>query len=186
MKTTVLPPSRSRDNGALTRPAFTLFELLLVVALMTVLTAVAVPSISAMMRRQQFLDITGQVEQFLTNVRRSAVMTGDAHWVRYSSSERWLAGGVQGQPASLTLQLPEDYEFSYTDVVEKLESEQLGSIGLEGIRLNWSPESYFFPDGTAETLIFRVQNPEKREYEFSVRGLTGQVVLRPVTATEDN
>ncbi len=183
MRTPPLPPSR--HNRAWTRPAFTLFELLLVVALLTVLTAVAVPSISAMMNRQQFLEITGQVEQFLTNVRRSAVMSGDAHWVRYSSSDRWLAGGVLGQPASLTLQLPENYEFSYTDIVEKLESEQLGSIGLEGIRLSWSPEFCFFPDGTAEDLLFRVQNPEKREYEFSVRGLTGQVSLRPVTATED-
>lgn len=167
------------------RIGFTLFELLLATAILAVLIGLSVPSINSILQRQQFQSVTGQVEQFLSEARRQAGTTGQTYFVRYSSSDRWLASGIWGQPVSSSLQLPEKYEFSHCPQVEKLESEDLGVIGLEGFNLYWSPETLFFSDGTSEDLAFSVLNPDKQERQIAIRGLTGQVSSKPYASSSE-
>lgn len=166
------------------RTGFTLLELLLATAILSVLIGLAVPAINSILQRQQFQSVTGQVEQFLSEIRRQAGSTGQTYFVRYSSNDRWLASGIWGQPVSSSFKLPEKYQFSHSSLVEKLETEDLGVIGFDGANLYWSEETLFFSDGTSEDLAFQVLNPAKQERQILIRGLTGQISSKPHSSAE--
>lgn len=170
----------------MTRPTgFTLLELLLAVSLLTVLISLAVPSVTAVLKRQEFQEVAGQVEVFLQDVRREAVMSGQPRWIRHSSGDRMLVSGLLGEPVTHSLQLPEGYKFSRTELAEPLETEQLGDLGLEAVKLMWSPEVQWQPDGTTDDLQFEVSNSDGRTFLFELRGLTGQLKISRGTAPHE-
>ncbi len=164
---------------------FTLLELLLAVSLLTVLISLSVPSVTAILKRQEFQEVAGQVEVFLQDVRREAVMSGQPRWIRHSSGDRMLVSGLLGEPVTHSLQLPEGYEFSRCELAEPLATEQLGDLGLEAVKLMWSPEVQWYPDGTTDDLRFEVSNPDGRTFQFDLRGLTGQVKISRGTVPLD-
>lgn len=160
------------------RAGFTLLELLLALTVLTVLISLTVPSATALLRRQQFQQVIGDIEQFLLETRRLAVSGGEPYWIRYSSGDRYLVSGRLGEPVDRILKLPEKFEFSRSDLSERMATDLLGELDLEAMNLLWSEEVLFQPDGTTDDLLFEVSNPEQRQVEFRLRGLTGHVALR--------
>ena len=74
------------------RNAFSLFELLLVLALLAVLTSVAVPSLQAWQSRIEVDRANGAIVEMISEARRRAVREGDSWVIR-----------IEKQPHSLTL-----------------------------------------------------------------------------------
>ncbi len=181
-----MSPNGRKSGGTCDRPlhsgglrdGFTLLELLLALTVLTVLISLTVPSATAILRRQQFQQVIGDVEQFLLESRRLAVSSGEPYWIRYSSGDRYLVSGRWDEPVDRILKLPEKFEFSRTDLSERMATDLLGELDLEAMNLLWSEEVIFQPDGTTDDLLFEVSNPEQRKVEFRLRGLTGHVALR--------
>ena len=56
---------------------------------------------------------------------------------------------------------------------------------MEAVKLMWSPEVQWHPDGTTDDLRFEVSNPDGRTFQFDLRGLTGQVKINRGTVPLD-
>ncbi|TWT62355.1 prepilin-type N-terminal cleavage/methylation domain-containing protein [Rubinisphaera italica] len=159
------------------KSGFTLLELLLSVALLSVLISITVPTINALLYRQQMLDVVGRIEQFLNNQRRDAVRSGQPRWIRFSSGDHVLIAGVFNEPATSSVTLPESLKFGFSDFAETLTSEQLGELGLNSQEHRWSPEMLYFADGTASGMIFLIEEESKKGYLFEVSTLNGYVSI---------
>lgn len=68
------------------RPAFTLFELLLVLSLLILMASLGLPAIGSWIERTQIDRATGVVVQFASEAKRRAIEDGEAWSIRYSAS----------------------------------------------------------------------------------------------------
>ena len=161
----------------MSRPAFTLLELLLVAALLCVAAAVAVPAVSGVAKRQELMTATGDTLRFLDENRRRAVEEGAARWVRVESGGPNLIAGVVAAGIDHDVSLPEGCEFEAFDPAERLSEVVEDTAIHEYIESAWSPEATFFPDGTSTDLAFTLTGPGGRRQDLVLRGLTGRASL---------
>ena len=82
--------------------AFTLFEVLLVVGMMAVISAITMPTIFARMKREQLSMSAGQLRSFLTLVRANAQFDGKRYRLRFLTDDEldeeefeWMGDGRQ-------------------------------------------------------------------------------------------
>jgi prepilin-type N-terminal cleavage/methylation domain-containing protein len=181
------------------RSAYTLFELILVLALLALLAALALPSLQAMYGDYRVRAATDQLRAAWAAARahamdeglayRFAIVPGGANYrVAPDTPAYWTGGGdapasadPDNPPLVLEEALPKGVRFS-TD------SSTLGGSDLADDTLpavaeaspgDWTPLTVFLPDGTARddvSIIF--QGRGARPMALTLRALTGVVTAK--------
>ncbi|QDU45411.1 hypothetical protein Mal52_39050 [Symmachiella dynata] len=184
------------------RGGFTLLEVLLVLTLLIVISAVIWPSLGRMFSRQNMERAQSDVQVLLAAARIRATEAGASYQFRYevggrryvlvpadgaelvavadtpgtdlatAASEAWKRSGEL--PESVTFQLPAGLS---TDAGgEPISAELLtGLLDTDALsRVAWGPAILFHPDGTASDSIFLIVDDVNDESTtITVRGLTG-------------
>jgi prepilin-type N-terminal cleavage/methylation domain-containing protein len=165
------------------RRAFTLFELLLVLALVVILAGIALPYIDSMYADSRVTAAVDQVKARWASARAHAiregrpyrfaiVVNGNNFRVAPDDADFWGNGGgpatPDGQEPPLVVEEGLPNGITFTDN---------GGAGAEGS--GWTPVAVFLPDGTARDdveIVMRGNNT--RPQLVKLRGLTGSVTSR--------
>lgn len=179
--------SRTREihpaGGAAVRDGFTLIELMVVLMVMAVLSAAIVPSLVAAIRRAGAQSAASRVRDVLEFGSTAAIARRQPVTVQFDTDRRacwvsvrrtrlpWRETGDEEAGEGQTLisvQLPESIEMTLLREMP-LQGSERQSLEQEAIR--------FWPDGTAETAVIEIADPDGDRYLVGVRGETGQVKL---------
>jgi prepilin-type N-terminal cleavage/methylation domain-containing protein len=168
------------------RPAYTLFELMLVLALITILAALAIPSLEAMYGQYRLTAAVDQVRGAWATARAHALDEGVPYRfsiMPYGSSYRIAPDGTAPQESSnsgLVLEetLPKGVRFS---LINAAGSGDINSSPPPGNTdsSTWFGVAVFLPDGTTRQdveLLFEGRGARSRI--LSLRALTGIVTPR--------
>lgn len=195
---------QSHFNGR----GFTLFELLIVLAVVVMITAMAAPPLMERVRNGRVQEASDDLRELVTEARRMAIDSGVDYHFRYeidgnaaiaipAEPDPALANSVDGDPSSTSVLLQAlilDETMAIRPmkgdsvIAEKLESKYFSTLENAGdlSQRTWSGPVLFRFDGSAEDARFRVMDEENRASEISIRGLTGAVRTTPVFIMEDN
>ena len=198
-----MPEIRSRSLSA-HRSGFSLFELLIVLGLLVVIGAIAVPGFISRLRDSRVMRAADSVREVLAEARTFAIDTGIDYQFRYEvNGQFFVVLPTESEPTNsnsttndagtseymrLSGQLDETLFLRAMDdeaeMSERLEASWFGGLPDSGVlsQKSWSPPIYFRFDGSATDSRFRVMDEAGRVSELSVRGLTGAVRLSPVYA----
>lgn len=193
-----------RRNRRRRRCAYTLLELLLVMAVLLLLVGIAWPGVNGMYERHRLRSAVEEVRKRLAGSRVKAIDAGLVYQFRYEPGGRnyvilpyqaaghrplvgpSAAGALEGasQPLpSYSGQLPETMRFEPADdfqsVLEQLETGGISDIAGPGaaVATSWSAPILFAPDGMATDAAFDVLDEKDRSIRVSVRGLTAAVTV---------
>jgi prepilin-type N-terminal cleavage/methylation domain-containing protein len=185
------------------RSAFSLIELLIVLALLAAVAAITTPTLISEMRNNQVFEAGETVREVLAESRKYAIDSGIDYEFRYepggqyfvvipSEDEPSNANSMQDDSSvanyvSVSGELPENFQIramedSAGESVESLPPETFGQLenALQLSQKTWSRPILFHFDGTAQDFQFRVSDDERRTVEISIRGLTGAIRLSQV------
>lgn len=185
--------------------AFTLFELLIVIAIATAISAMAAPQLMSMMREGTVFEAAEQIRQSMGEARRFAIDTGIDYEFRYEINGHTavilpaeLERDVTEDGTSRTtdeyfrmlVELPEAMRLRAAEGVEeapeRLEPVNFGSLTGEQLsQKSWSKPLLFRFDGTSEDFELRVSDEAGLTSDILVRGLTGAVRASQVYPEED-
>jgi prepilin-type N-terminal cleavage/methylation domain-containing protein len=188
--------------------AFTLFELMIVLAIIVAVTAMAAPSMMERVRSGRVQEAAEDVREVLASCRTYAIESGVDYHFRFESGGHFAIAIPAEQNVSLGNSSDADddtAEFLYRSVelpetifLRTRHDDTSGSETLEGPAFgdlsnsetlkskNWSMPVLFRFDGSAEDKTFRVMDEQQRSCEISVRGLTGAISLSGVFIMEEN
>lgn len=193
------------------RAAFTLLELLLVIALMVMIAAIAWPAIKGPFDTQRLAKSAEQLRAEFGKTRVRAMRTGVIQVFRFQpgqsgyGSETWTAsvedvassqpagGGFGAPPAaaagpsSRTDSLPEGVVFHLAEVtVDARAANLLGPAGDggSGPAAVWSDPIFFYPDGTTSNTHVVLTNARGQAIVVTLRGLTGLTLPGEITTLE--
>ncbi|MCA9267985.1 MAG: hypothetical protein KDA41_05915 [Planctomycetales bacterium] len=177
------------------RPAFTLFELLLVLALLIVIGAIAAPAIGRFSQTQQLRSSAEVVRGVWARARVQAMKSGRVQAFRFVPNEAyydvqyWAAdddaleaiddGGhasVGGQPIKgQTPELPEGVKFASVETELDARGQQIAADVEDGdvARARWSAPVLFYADGTTSSAELVLVNRRGTAVRVALRGLTG-------------
>ena len=183
---------RFRSGRSSHRAAFTLLELSLVISVVIVLTALAVPSIQRTFSRQALQKGADRVRVAMGQARVRAIRTGEEHAVFYTPKGSWfnvapfsafaqqkeLAGEARSKVDNGNFSnfeddlLPKGIRFTSdrTDV----DSRAAAVLADEGASSNESIGMIlFYPDGTSQDAKLLIENDDRLLVQLELRGLTG-------------
>jgi type II secretory pathway pseudopilin PulG len=178
------------------RVGLTLFEVLLVLALLVVIAAVSMPLISNSIARARLENSGEMVRAAWGRARLAAMQAGEPYVFRYepegSRYQIALLSAITGEEASDINSLPaetdQDVEYAEADMLRlaksRLPTEIVFAAGdvsaapqLAGAAAatqgGWSQPIVFYPDGTTSDASLVVANAEKNTQRITLRGLTG-------------
>ncbi|MCL8208784.1 MAG: prepilin-type N-terminal cleavage/methylation domain-containing protein [Actinomycetia bacterium] len=189
------------------RRAFTLMEMLLVLAILVIASAAVMPSLRGVMRTTTLRSGADLVRSELTRAHVLAMRTGRIHVVRYELNGRkltvepWIGdddalespdgqqsevfnsavvrgGAAQRQEKNL----PEGVVFVGGDVGLETRSRQIEEavISLGESTATWSRPIFFYPDGSTSDAYVVVGDDRKLGIRLDLRGLTGTVKVGDV------
>ena len=193
------------------RCAYTLVELLIVLAVLTTAIGLAVPSLRKLSERGYLQDAARQLRGQLLSARLQAIQSASNKFFFYQpDSGIYMVTGAdealgQGSPAGEFLVgaevsetdaasgwraaesaeevLPSDVRFLTPDQpAVRVASAELPTGGGEG---QWSEPLIFYPNGRALNTRIRLAS-DRYWIELTVRGLTGTVQLSPVQRLEES
>ena len=178
------------------RTALTLFEVLLVLALLVVIAAVSIPLVGNSLARAR-LDNSGElVRSAWGKARLAAMQAGEPYVFRYEpkGSRYQIAclSAITAEDADDLNTLPaeseEDAEYAEADMLRleksRLPTEIVFSAGevaalpqlaaaAAAADGGWSPPILFYPDGTTSDASVLVANSSGETIRVTLRGLTG-------------
>jgi len=186
---------------------FSLFELLIVLAVIVSITAMAAPNLMDRVRSGRVQEAAEAVREVLSNARRYAIDAGVDYHFRFEVNGQ----AVVAIPAEPNPTLANSFSTDPNDTRTPLEAlilsdtlfvrarrddnpgaEQLEPRAFDTLaeagdlsQRTWSSPILFRFDGTAEDRTFRVMDEEGHTAEVTVRGLTGAVRVTPVFLMED-
>lgn len=188
---------------------FTLLELMIVLSVMVMLTAIVTPSIVAMRREAWLAEETDSVRDAMARARQFAVDQGIEYTFHYEVggnhcvvlpaeneedvSEATDESGQAAQtdeydrallilPEELKLNTPEGIE----DEVESIDQTRFGSlVGNQLEDKTWSKGINFRFDGTCDDFELRVKDETELACNVTLRGLTGSVRTTQVYSEAD-
>lgn len=188
------------------RAAFTLIELLLVLAVIVALAGLSWPQLSGFLKRESVMSDVEQVRQILDHARVQAVEDGVRYQFRYEPNGRKYlllpyellvesgeTSSSAGSPPTLPGEIKqaivhelseECYFYTPTSlsgdpvVVERLPEAWLTMVrdGTMQRDVSWAGPIVYSPDGSASDGSVTVADQDRRYISLSVRGLTGAVV----------
>jgi prepilin-type N-terminal cleavage/methylation domain-containing protein len=191
------PASTTRSASSNVRRAgFTLFEILLVMALLVVIAAVTMPVIADSLSRARLENGAELVRAAWGRARLSAMESGEPYVFRYepegSRYQIVLLSELTGENASEVNALPaeeeEDEEYAEADMLilakARLPQDIVFAKGqvaavpqLAGAAASqeggWSPPITFYADGTTTDAVVEIANPDYEAIRVTLRGLTG-------------
>ena len=190
------------------RSGFTLFELIIVLAIIVAVTAMTAPSMMDRVRSGRVQEAAENVREVLAAARTYAIDTGVDYHFRFE-----IAGqNVVAIPAEQSASIGNSYdsnsetaEFLYRSGElpktiflrtshndrsgsETLKIQAFGNLENAGglASKNWSMPILFRFDGSAEDKTFRVMDEQQRSCDISVRGLTGAISVSGVFVMEED
>jgi prepilin-type N-terminal cleavage/methylation domain-containing protein len=185
------------------RRGYTLFELLLVLAVLVIVAGLAVPTLVASLEGPRLRKGGEQVRAEWAKARNQAMKTGRTQVFRCKLGrgeyqvQPWYAAddslesstvstGLGGQPAPVSTSsgavkhLPEGVVFAGGQT----QSEARGAaVGAEATA-DWGPPILFYSDGTSSTASLSLANKRRRAVSLELRGLTGLSHVSDVHAQE--
>lgn len=180
------------------RSAYTLIEILLVLALIVALSAMVLPELRGPIARQRLVSAAESIRAAWNNARSDAMMTGEIHLFRYEPDtgnyavQRWINADTSsstGPGAGSTT--ASDDQLSLPDEVRFLTGEQVdaradfAAAEMSGANTGSAPSVMFYADGTTSTVELEIANVYDTKVRISLRGMTGVVsVSRPYEAGE--
>ncbi len=206
--------ANSRRRSRVRRPAFTLMELLLVLALMVAIAAIAWPAIRGSFDTQRLGKAADQLRAAFGKTRVRAMRTGAIHVFRFQpgrggyGSETWTAsaeevvsaataaGGIASgppiptataPPTSSTDALPDGIVFHMAEVTVDARAANLlgaGGQGGDGETAEWSSPIFFYPDGTTSNTHVVLANERGQAIVVTLRGITGLSLPSDITSLE--
>jgi Tfp pilus assembly protein FimT len=193
--------STSRDA------AFTLFELIIVLAIIVAVTAMAAPNMMERVRSGRVQEAAENVREVVAACRTYAIESGVDYHFRFEPGGHFAVAIPAEQSVSLgnssdtdddtadfmyrSVELPETIfirtSHGDTSGSETLELPAFGDLDNAGtlVSKSWSMPILFRSDGSAEDKTFRVMDEQQRSCEVSVRGLTGAISLSGVFIMEE-
>ena len=168
----------------------TLMELLLVVAIMVVVTAVAAPTVQQTLANQSLKKSADRVRVAMGQARVKAIKNGEEYAVFFSPGGSFFnvapfrtfeqQGALADQRER---ELSEGRATSYEDdllprgVVFVAAESAMDARGADVLATSGSKGSlepiFFYPDGTSQDAIITLQNQKQATIEVHLRGLTG-------------
>lgn len=197
----VLRPLPTAGRSA--RGAFTLMEMLMVLLVLVITGAVALPLIRNSLRAQQLKSAAETMRIEWSRAHVKAMKTGRIQVFRYEvggrqfSIQPWVAADEEteaapgestagfGAMSAASEDLQEDFEtksleegitFSAGEAkfeTRAYEVEDFFQNGGSGDSVQWSKPLLFYPDGSASDAYVIVSDDTKAAYRISLRGLTG-------------
>ena len=189
------------------RRGFTLFELMIVLAILVAVTATAAPQMMERIRSSRVQEAAENVREVLAAARTYAIDTGVDYHFRFEVGGNYVVAIPAEQDASIGNSYDsesETAEFLYrsgelsetiflrnssgdTSGSESLKGQAFGNLENAGnlASKNWSMPILFRFDGSAEDKTFRVMDEEQRSCDVSVRGLTGAITTSGVFIMEE-
>lgn len=189
------------------RPGYTLFEMILVLAIIIIVLAIAFPTLEDMYDGQKMLSGTDAVRSHWALARsraidegrpyRFALVPGTGNFrIAPDSGDYWTGGGSTlpddpaNPPLDLCGQLPKGVRFSSAGTVGLGGPVPSGdsSMPAEGVDPSmWVSTVVFLPDGTAfaagqEDVTVVLEMRGVQPYMLNLRTLTGVVTVRPYLA----
>ncbi|RLS56636.1 MAG: prepilin-type N-terminal cleavage/methylation domain-containing protein [Planctomycetota bacterium] len=187
------------------RPGFTLFELMIVLAVLAIIAGMSWPRMMRYIEENQLKDNTETVRRELAATRMLAIDSGLTYQFRYEPGKRAFIILPHDRPESpsdekapedrpkvktVSGELAEDCSFApATDITggERLDDLWLSllSNGAQYSETVWSAPILFRPNGEGQTRHLTVRDTTGRSITLHVRGLTGGVTvnkLRPAEA----
>ncbi len=185
---------------------FSLFELMIVMAIIITVTAMAAPTMMDRVQNGQVQDAAEAVREVLANARRNAIDSGvDYHFRFEVNGQAVVAIPAEPNPrlANSSSSDPDDTRIVLQALIlgddlflralkdenpggEQLEPKAFDTLTEAGdlAQRTWSSPIVFRFDGSADDRTFRVMDEVGRAAEVSVRGLTGAVRVTPVFTME--
>ena len=163
-------------SSAMRRRAYTLLELLLVMAVMLVLVGMAWSGMQGIYQRHQLREAAESVRIRLTKARLQAIDSGWIYQFRFEPGGRAYQVTPLDSVTSSTStgpdgQLPESMRFEPV----RDTSERVGQTAAINSAGAWSDPILFAPDGSSNSSAFDVVDRQDRSVRLSVRGLTAAV-----------
>jgi Tfp pilus assembly protein FimT len=180
-------------------------ELLIVMAIIVVVFAIAVPLIQKPIDRNQILDVANKVRGKLYKARLGAMASNHAYAFQYSSGngqyrlapaddasaspgETASQSGDQGKTAEVSDaprpesgSLPDGIRFQPDNTPDPDASDPAAQGAAQNSGDGWSDQIMFYPDGTTSDARFIVASNRGFAIHVTVRGVTGNVVLGGIT-----
>ncbi len=189
-------------NRSRARAAYTLFELVLVLAVLVVLAAVVYPSIDAMYGPYRLTAAADMVRAGWADARthairegtpyRFAVVPGKGNYrLAPDTSDYWeganpplAASDPSAPPLVLEDVLPKGVRFTTPDLLQGGAVDRSGDTTLPPGSVSsgqWSTLAVFLPDGASrDDVAIAFQARGARPLVLRLRGLTGVVTLKPL------
>lgn len=183
------------------RTAFSMLELIIVMAILAGISAMAAPQLMSMIRESAVYEAADQVRGVLGDTRRFAIDTGIDYEFRYEVSgtsivvlpsenelnlnESDNTSTTTGDYMRLSFDLPESLRLRAAadteEVSERIEPERFGSLaGNQLAQKSWSAPVMFRFDGTAQDFELRVSDEAGLTSRVTLRGLTGSARISAV------
>lgn len=159
----MISPRHNRSDSA--RLGFSLMELLLVLALLTVLAAVTVPALRGWQQRLTLEQAATALQHQISETRLRSIQSGERWMLVLSLADRTSLQVCPDRPANQPelLQLPQDIRL-------KPEPEKgLPPANAQVLRI------IFRPDGTCSATALRLSDPRGNALSLSLDRLTGSV-----------
>ena len=201
--------------GGWARGAFTLMELLLVLLIIVIAGAVAMPLIRNSLKAQQLKSAAETMRIEWSRAHVKAMKTGRIQVFRYELNGRqfavepWVAAdeATEAAPGESTAAFGADPaataelqdEFATKSLEEGVtfaggeakfdsrayEVEDFFQNGGSGDAVQWSQPILFYPDGSASDAFVIVTDDSQSAYRINLRGLTGTSYVSEIAKLED-
>ncbi len=188
------------------RQGFSLFELMIVLAVLILITSMAVPNYMESIRVGRVVEAAEDAREVVASARLYAIEYGVDYHFRYEV-DGTAAVAIPAEPgpqlSNSYSEKAEDNRLRLKAVIldegmkfNPLDGENAGGETLDPecfqtleeagdfAQRTWSAPITFRPDGSAGSSTFRVMDEDGRQSEISVRGLTGAVRVTPVFEKE--
>ncbi len=169
------------------RSGFSMLEMMLVLAIVLVVAALAVPALQGTIGNQAIVSGTDRVQAAMGQARVQAIRSGDVHALFYQRNGQWFDVAPLNDHGKLTSQrsnggqsvsihdrelsenwLPRQVRFvaGETEINARSEAASEGSNArLDAV--------LFYPDGTSQDARLLLQDERGRTMAVELRGLTG-------------